>query len=54
MGLDQDVQNVLVWPDSILRAVLFIRLTTEEGKWGNCQKKKKERKQLIFSFGGYL
>ena len=32
MRLDQDVQNVLVWLNRILRAVLFIRLTTEEGK----------------------
>lgn len=35
MRLDQDAQNVLVWLNRILRAVLFIRLTTEEGKWGN-------------------
>lgn len=38
MRLDQDVQNVLVWLNKILRAVLFIRLTTEEGKWGNFPK----------------
>lgn len=37
--LDQLVRSVLVWPNSMPGAALFIGLTVEEGARGNCQKR---------------
>lgn len=44
------LQNVQVWPNSIIRAVLFIWLTIEEGAWGNCQ----EKESTLFSALGAI
>lgn len=49
--LDQLVHSVPVWPNSTPGASLLVRLTTEEGAQGDCQK----RESTLFPpLGGYL